>query len=125
MRLCVACMLAWITLCMAACSSTTTAPPPTPVPTPQATAPVTPEAAAAVDAAKQDAAAHLGVNPDQLSVAQVDTRDWNDASLGCPQPGQMYSQVITPGFFIVITIGSRQLEYHTDTRAQVKLCRES
>jgi hypothetical protein len=123
MRFCTACALLSITLCLAACS--TTSPPPTPGPTAQATAAVTPEAAAAVDAAKQDAAAHLGVNPDQLNVAQVDSREWADASLGCPQAGQLYSQVITPGFYIVITSGNRQLEYHTDTRARVQLCRES
>ena len=123
MRLRAACTLLSITLCVAAC--TTPSPPPTPVPTAPPTAIVTPEAAAAVDAAKQDAAAHLGVTLDQLSVAQVDAREWSDASLGCPQPGQLYSQVITPGFLILITSGNRQLEYHTDMRARVQLCRES
>ena len=122
MRLRAACTLLSITLCLAACS--TTSPPPTPRPTPQPTATVTPEAAAAVDAAKQDAAAHLGVTPDQLNVTQVDSRQWPDASLGCPQADQLYSQVITPGFFILITSGNRQLEYHTDTHARVQLCRE-
>jgi hypothetical protein len=114
-------------LCLAACSSTTISPTPAPAPAPaaQPTSPVSPEAAAAVDAARQDAAAHLGISPDQLNVAQVDPREWSDASLGCPQADQQYSQVITPGFFIVLTGGGRHLEYHTDTRARVTLCRES
>jgi len=123
MRFGSACALLSITLCLAACS--TTSPPPTPIPPAPPTAIVTPEAAAAVDAAKQDAAAHLGVPPDQLNVTQVDSRQWSDASLGCPQADQLYAQVITPGFFILITSGSHQLEYHSDMHARVKLCRES
>jgi len=125
MRLRATCALLSITLCLTACSTSTIDTQPTPLPATRAATPVTPEAAAAVDAARQDAAAHLGVSPDQLNVAQVDAREWNDSSLGCPQEGMLYSQVITPGYFILIISGSRQLEYHTDTRANVKLCRES
>jgi hypothetical protein len=78
-----------------------------------------------VDAALQDAASHLGVSPSQVHVDQVEARQWPDSSLGCPQPGQMYSQIVTPGFLIVISMGNKQLEYHADTRGNVKLCKES
>jgi hypothetical protein len=36
----------------------------------------------------------------------------------------MYSQIVTPGFVIVISAAGKQLEYHTDTRGQVVLCQE-
>jgi hypothetical protein len=79
-----------------------------------------------VDAALQDAATHLGTAPDQLHVEQVQERQWPDSSLGCPKPGLMYSQIVTPGFLIVISSSTgRRLEYHTDTRAHVVLCQES
>ena len=84
-----------------------------------------PEAAAAVDAALQAAAQHLGVSPDQLQVTQVEPHEWPDASLGCPQPGQMYSQVVTPGYLVMITSDGHQLEYHTDMRGRVILCHET
>ena len=84
-----------------------------------------PEAAAAVDAAMQAAAQHLGVSPDQLQVTQVEPHQWPDASLGCPQPGQLYSQIVTPGYLVSITSGSHQLEYHTDMRGRVMLCHET
>jgi hypothetical protein len=84
-----------------------------------------PEAAAAVDAALQAAAQHLGVPPDQLKITQVEPHDWPDASLGCPQPGQMYSQVVTPGYLVMIASDGHQLEYHTDMRGGVTLCRET
>jgi hypothetical protein len=108
------------TLLLAACSIGSAAPTPTPSPVP-----VPPEASQAVDAALQDAAGHLSVSRDQLQVSQVAAQQWNDAALGCPQPGQLYSQIVTPGFLVMITSGSRQLEYHTDTRGRVTLCHET
>jgi hypothetical protein len=78
----------------------------------------------AVDAALRDAAAHLGVSQANLKVDQVEQRQWGDSSLGCPKPGLMYSQVITPGFVVIISGAGKQLEYHADTRGQVVLCQE-
>src|SRR5438445_13657885 len=78
----------------------------------------------AVDAAMRDAAAHLGVSQANLKVDQVEPRQWGDSSLGCPKPGLMYSQVVTPGFVVIISGAGNQLEYHADTRGQVVLCQE-
>jgi hypothetical protein len=86
---------------------------------------VPPESAAAVDAALADASNHLGVSREALRVDQVEPRDWPDSSLGCPQPGQLYSQVVTPGFLVIVASGSHRLEYHTDTRSRVTLCNET
>ncbi|HEX8968789.1 MAG TPA: hypothetical protein VF937_12965 [Chloroflexota bacterium] len=85
-----------------------------------------PDQQMATDAAVQDAAAHLGVNPGDLRVDHVEQRQWADSSLGCPRPGIMYSQIVTPGFLILLSAGSnRQLEYHSDGRGRVVLCKES
>jgi hypothetical protein len=86
---------------------------------------LSPDQQQAVAAALQDAAAHLGVAATDISVQQVEEREWGDSSLGCPQPGLLYSQVVTPGFLVVITSRGKQLEYHSDTRGRVVLCRES
>jgi hypothetical protein len=77
-----------------------------------------------VDAALRDAAEHLGVSPADLHVDQVDARQWGDSSLGCPKPGLMYSQIVTPGFLIVVSAPGKQLEYHSDARGRVVLCQE-
>ncbi len=86
---------------------------------------VPPESAAAVDAALADAANHLSVSRDALRVDRVEAREWPDSSLGCPQPGQLYSQVVTPGYVVVIAADAHQLEYHTDSRSSATLCSES
>ncbi len=82
-----------------------------------------PEAQSAVDAALRDAAGRLGVAA-QLQVETVEQREWSDSSLGCPQPGSFYAQVITPGYLIVVSGGGKRLEYHTDTRGRSVMCRE-
>jgi hypothetical protein len=129
MRRALALTLASIPLLLAACGQGTTPSTPTPAaapsPVPGASPVVPPESAAAVDAAFADAATHLSVNRDTLRVDQVVSRDWPDSSLGCPQPGQLYSQVVTPGFVVIIVSGSHQLEYHTDSRSRVTLCSET
>jgi hypothetical protein len=48
--------------------------------------------------------------------------DWSDTSLGCPEPGMMYAQVITPGFLVMIEAEGQQYEYHTDESRFVVLC---
>ena len=40
--------------------------------------------------------------------------EWPDAGLGCPKPGMMYAQVVTPGFRLVFEYEGGQYEYHTD-----------
>ena len=43
-----------------------------------------------------------------------DSVEWGDTSLGCPMPGMVYAQVITPGFRLVFDYQGQQNEYHTD-----------
>jgi hypothetical protein len=131
---------AWLliatTLLLTACGSGADTPAPTPAAPLPSPAPDSPVASVlpgssssadpqpAVDAALQDAAAHLAVTLVDLKVDQVQSRQWGDSSLGCPKPGIMYSQIVTPGFLILITGAGKQLEYHTDARGRVVLCQE-
>jgi hypothetical protein len=101
--------------------------PPSPKPSVSPASATSPESRAAVEAALKDAAAHLGVDVGDVRVDRVEARDWPDSSLGCPRPGLMYSQVVTPGFFIVLTAGGatpKELDYHSDERGRVVLCQE-
>ena len=83
-----------------------------------------PEAQGAIDAAVRDAAVRLSVAAGQLAVERVEAREWSDSSLGCPQPGMMYAQVITPGYLVIVAGGGKRLEYHTDLRGRAVMCRE-
>lgn len=41
--------------------------------------------------------------------------DWSDASLGCPQEGYAYAQVITPGHKLVFDLAGASHAVHTNT----------
>ena len=45
-------------------------------------------------------AGKLGVGANELTLVRSSATEWSDASLGCPKPGMMYAQVITPGYEI-------------------------
>jgi hypothetical protein len=66
----------------------------------------------------------LGVSETDVRVERVEPREWPDASLGCPQPGVLYAQVLTSGYLVVLGGGGKQLEYHTDERGRAVLCQE-
>jgi hypothetical protein len=80
--------------------------------------------AAAIDAARRDAAQRLTTTPEALQVVDVESRQWPDRSLGCPRQGVLYAQILTPGYLIVLSNGSRRLEYHSDDRGTIVFCQE-
>lgn len=56
---------------------------------------------------------------ENLSAAAIQTLDvthetWTDDCLGAPLPGQTCSAAVTPGFRVLLRVGSRTYEYHTD-----------
>jgi hypothetical protein len=81
-----------------------------------------PGSEAAVAAAVADLSRPTGVPEDQITVDAIEPVEWSDASLGCPQEGMMYAQVITPGYLIVLSVQGQTYEYHADQRANVVLC---
>ncbi|MBI3774234.1 MAG: hypothetical protein HY273_01540 [Gammaproteobacteria bacterium] len=62
--------------------------------------------------AKQAVSKQLAVPVEQLGVQHAQAVDWPDSSLGCPQPGMMYMQVITPGFKVEVTAGKELYPVH-------------
>jgi hypothetical protein len=69
-----------------------------------------------------DAAQTAGVDPSQVTVVSTEAVVWNNGALGCPKPGEMYTQALVPGYKIVLEAGGRQLDYHASDSGTVKLC---
>jgi hypothetical protein len=67
---------------------------------------------APVSAAQADHAYRLGTDAAEISVVAADAVDWSDGSVGCPEPGRAYPQVITPGYRIILDAGGTTYEYH-------------
>jgi hypothetical protein len=85
-------------------------------------APAALTAQAVADLSKQ-----LGIPEANIKVASSEAVEWSDGSLGCPEPGMSYAQVITPGYRIVLQVSDKLYEYHTGegAAAQVRHCGDS
>jgi hypothetical protein len=69
---------------------------------------------AAQDAAVSVLAKSLGLNPDQIKLVSTQAVEWPDSCLGVSVEGMMCSQVVTPGYKIILEANGRQVEYHTN-----------
>ena len=79
---------------------------------------------AVVQTALQTSADELGVSTDDLTVVAAERRDWPDSSLGCPQPGLAYSQIVTPGWLVTVETndGASEVHVHTDMASRGVIC---
>jgi len=106
-----------------AADSPSTGPVPIQIPLPPATAaPVTSELQRIIDAALADAARRTAMPVTALVVASAEAVVWADGSLGCPQPGVVYTMALVPGYRVRIRAGDRLLDYHASGRGYVVLC---
>lgn len=105
---------------VAACApSAARAPSPAPA---QREDPVTPTLQSTIDAALDDATRQTGMERSALVVESAEAITWSDGSLGCPQPGMMYTQALVPGYRVVIRAGPSVLDYHSSQRGLPFLC---
>lgn len=63
--------------------------------------------------AREVLAARLAVPAESLTLVKDEEVQWADASLGCPQEGRMYAQVITPGHRMTFQHDEDTYEVHT------------
>jgi hypothetical protein len=73
-----------------------------------------PEYSPVVDMAKKDLAEKLNLQVENIQLVKQEAVDWPDSSLGYPEEGMMYSQVITPGFRTILKANGKLYEYHSD-----------
>ncbi len=69
-----------------------------------------------------DAAAVAGVDPADVTVVSVKPVTWTDGSLGCPKPGVMYTQIVVPGFRVIVKAGDQKLDYRVGRAGTAKRC---
>ena len=65
-------------------------------------------------AARRLLAAELDVDERDLALVGSETVEWSDASLGCPQEGYAYAQVVTPGYRLVFGFAGASRAVHTN-----------
>ena len=81
---------------------------PTPEPTP------TPEVPSFGGLFMAELSNKLGIKPSNIKLVSYEDTIFNDSSLGCPEPGKLYAQVLTPGWKILFNANGSIYEYHSN-----------
>lgn len=90
--------------------------------TPSPPALVTPDPDAAVAAAVAALSLELGVPVEQIVFISSVPTQWRDASLGCPEPGQTYPELIIEGYLITLAVEAETYTVHTDWAGTAIVC---
>lgn len=72
--------------------------------------------------AATDLAGRLTIDESAVTVVLVEEVVWSDASLGCPQPGMSYAQVVTDGMRIVLEADGALYDYRSGGTSDPVLC---
>jgi hypothetical protein len=57
-----------------------------------------------------------------VSLLRAEQVVWNDGSLGCPQPGMMYTQALVSGYWVVLETGGREYDYRATEGGYFMVC---
>ncbi|MCI0438255.1 MAG: protease modulator HflC, partial [Chloroflexi bacterium] len=68
-------------------------------------------------AAREFLAVEKEVASEELNLMGIEVVQWQDASLGCPRPGETYSQVTVPGFSLTFEHNGSLSRVHTNADA--------
>jgi len=75
-----------------------------------------------IDKAIADLTQRLSIPATQIKLVEATPVVWPDSSLGCPQPGMAYTQVLTPGYLILLEADGKIYEYHANRDTYVISC---
>ena len=75
-----------------------------------------------IEKAKEDLAKRLSINVTEISLLEAREVVWPDASLGCPQPDMVYTQVQVDGLLIRLGVGKEMYFYHSGGNTEPFLC---
>jgi len=77
---------------------------------------------AILDPILKEAAKLTNVPREQLVIVRAEPVVWNDGSLGCPEPGMMYTQALVNGYWVVIEAGGQKYDFRVGRGSTFRLC---
>ena len=69
-----------------------------------------------------DLASTLALAEAEIEVVEASSVVWPDGSLGCPEPGMMYTQVTVEGIRIILRAQGQEYTYHGGGNQAPFLC---
>jgi hypothetical protein len=71
---------------------------------------------------RADLVQRTGVAESDIIVVSGEAVSWSDSSLGCPQPGMNYMQVITDGYRVILEANGTKYDYRVGRNEAFLLC---
>ena len=59
-----------------------------------------------------------------IEVIRAESLIWNDGSLGCGKPGQMYTHALVPGYRVILGHQGQQFDYRAREKGYFMLCEQ-
>src|SRR5213082_2217990 len=75
-----------------------------------------------LDPILKEAATLAKVDREQLVIARAESVVWKDGSLGCPEPGMMYTQALVNGYWVVIDAAGQRYDFRVASGGSFRLC---
>lgn len=76
-----------------------------------------------LQAIREDLRKRLGIeDPQAPQLVRGQSVTWSDGSLGCPKPGQSYTQALVSGYWVVFEFEGREYDYRASERGYFILC---
>lgn len=73
-------------------------------------------------AISEDAATITATDVSEIEVIMAKAVTWNDGSLGCPEPGMMYTQALVDGYQVVVRSADQELDYRVGRNGAFAIC---
>ena len=78
-----------------------------------------------MDKLRADLVKQAGAAAREAKVIRAESVIWPDGGLGCPTPGEMYTQATEPGYWVEFEVAPRVYSYHATRKGFFKLCPDS
>jgi hypothetical protein len=69
-----------------------------------------------------DLLARTGGAREAVAVLKAEQVIWSDGSMGCAQPGMMYTQAMVDGYQVIFTLAGEEYDYHMSAAGVFVLC---
>jgi hypothetical protein len=77
-----------------------------------------------LDPILEEAAKLANVSREKLVIVRAERVVWNDGSLGCPEPGMMYTQALVNGYWIVVEAAGKKYDFRVSSGGSFRFCPE-
>lgn len=78
-----------------------------------------------LDAILDDLTKRAGADPNAAQQQRTEALVWPDGSLGCPKPGEVYTQAPVNGYRVVLEYNGKRYDYRATQRGYFFLCEGS